>query len=239
MPTAVAAFKAARKVPWGAKAVWVEDWILDRGPEASWISATHLAARLGMSKENVEQHRRHLLSLGFYHVVRRIGAKSDGWVPTLPLGCRHHGTTVEAIQETAQRIDALVTGSVRPIENGIGRSAPSGVAPPARRGVAGSASSGVVDSAMPRPLIQNLSEGQPLTPSQDRTRVGARAPKAEKEAVQEPLSESEEKNWEPITRPADQRPADDVTNDGMGEIRRKIQFREAAEAERRRKSGTA
>jgi len=108
--------KAARLMPWGRKAVWVEDWILDRGPEASWISATNLAARLGMSKDNVEQHRRDLLALGFYYVVRRIGAKSDGWVPTLPLGCRHHGSTPADILATAARIDAIISGTVRAIE---------------------------------------------------------------------------------------------------------------------------
>jgi len=108
VPTAVAALKAARGIPWGAKAVWVKDWILDRGPDASWISASNLAARVGMSRDNVEQHRRWLLALGFYHVVRRAGSKSDGWVPTLPLGCRHHGTSPADVQATTEREPKLV-----------------------------------------------------------------------------------------------------------------------------------
>lgn len=138
IPTAIAAVKAAKKMPWGVKAVFIEDWLLDRGPEGAWASATVIAARLGMSKDNVEKHRRRLYELGFYHVIRREGAQSDGWVPTLPLGCRHHGTSVEDIANTAARIDAYLSGQVTHISG-----APGG----ATEGRRGSATSGVPDSA--------------------------------------------------------------------------------------------
>lgn len=224
VPTAVAAFKAARKIPWGVKAVFVEDWILDQGPEGAWASATVLAARLGMSKDNVEQHRRWLLSVGFYHVVRRAGAKSDGWVPTLPLGCRHHGTTPADIQATAARIDALVTGTVLPVEGGVAATAKRGAARPTSRGAVESATRGAAQSATlagGAPLIQTLiqppSNGQTLALPEDRTREGAYAPK-----------EQEEQEPEPTPRAIDQRPRREVEEEGWEELRRKLDAKRKA-----------
>lgn len=233
MSPAVAAFKAARRIPWGAKAVWVEDWILDRGPEASWISGSNLAARLGVSRETVERHRRALAALGFYHVVKRVGCRTNGWVPTLPLGCRHHGTSLESIQATAARIDAIVGGKLSSIEDGVRGAARDGVRDAAATGVKGAAIDGVTGAATHgvsrAPLIQNLSAGQALVLPEDRARVSAYAPKPKQEgrlAAERSTPDFPEEFPEPIPRAIDQRPADEVTNEGFERIRQ--QRRDAA-----------
>ncbi len=104
--------KAARLLPWGAKAVWLEDYALDHGPEGSWISAAHLAARVGLSKDNIERHRRRLAELGLYYVIRRPGARADGWVPTLPLFCVPVlRPTVDQVMTCANQLDQLLEGA--------------------------------------------------------------------------------------------------------------------------------
>jgi hypothetical protein len=201
--------------------VFVEDWILDRGPEASWIAATNLSARLGLSVSMVEKHRRALLALGFYFVVRRPGCKSDGWVPTLPLGCRHRGTSVDDIQATARRIEALVRGELFAIEakgtpDGGSRPTASGVFEPTARGALIPTAQGAMRTGGPS-LIEVQLRKQPLALPQDRTRVGASAPKAEQEGD----------DLEPLTpRAIDQRPADEVTDEGFAAIA-KIRQRQA------------
>lgn len=225
VPTAVAAFKAAKKVPAGVKLVFVEDWILDRGPEASWIAASKLAMRLGMSKDNVEKHRRRLLELGFYHVVRREGAESDGWVPTLPLGCRHHGTSVEDVANTAARIDAYLTGQVRHISGAPGaatrgqpRSATGGVPDGATGGAVQYATRGVLPARRGGkeggPLIQSAN-AQALALPEDATRESAIAPKLEQEGPpREPTRAERQQMAE-----ADTAEAERVRRDGWAKIR--------------------
>lgn len=108
--------KASRVLSWGAKAVWLEDWALDQGPEGAWISAANLAARLGMSKDNVEQQRRRLRDWGLYHVVRREGARSDGWCPQLPVLCiPSTRPTPDQIMTCATHLDAILG----PAPNGV------------------------------------------------------------------------------------------------------------------------
>jgi hypothetical protein len=218
VPTAVAAFKAARKIPWGVKAVFVEDWILDNSPDGAWISGSNLAARLGMSRDTVERHRRWLLSLGFYHVVRRAGCKSDGWVPTLPLGCRHRGTSPADIQATAARIDALLSGTVLPVEGGVPAFATRrGGTHAANDGGTHAANNGGTHAAIRaggvQSLIQHPSEGQALALPVDRARDGAFAPGGEQE----------EQEGEPKPRAIDQRPAAEVTDEGFRDLRRRRQ----------------
>ena len=86
---ATRAVKASRLLGAGQKLVWLEDWALD-GPEGAWIASAHLAARLGMSKQNVDQHRQHLRALGLHVVIPRPGARSHGWRATLPPTCVPH-----------------------------------------------------------------------------------------------------------------------------------------------------
>jgi hypothetical protein len=99
--------KASGLLSPGAKLVWLEDSALDQGPEGAWISATHLAQRLGLSKDAVERYRRGLHTLGVYHVIRRQGARSDGWRPTLPPECLPPlRPTPDQVLACAARLDA-------------------------------------------------------------------------------------------------------------------------------------
>src|SRR6266542_6747762 len=101
--------KASRLLSAGQKLVWLEDWTLDQGPEGAWISATNLATRLGMSKDNVERHRRRLCELGLYHVVRRRGARSDGWSAMFPPLCLPAARPgVKGIMTSAAQLDQIL-----------------------------------------------------------------------------------------------------------------------------------
>lgn len=121
--SATRVLKASRVLAWGAKAVWLEDHALDQGPEGAWISAANLGARLGLAKESVERHRRSLLKLGLYHVVRRPGARADGWVPTLPAIC---------IPPLRPTVDHIMTGAAH-LDQWLG--VPNGVTADAMHGV--------------------------------------------------------------------------------------------------------
>jgi hypothetical protein len=97
--------KASRLLGAGQKLVWLEDWALD-GPEGAWISGAHLAVRLGMSRQNVDQHRQHLQALGLHTVIARPGARTDGWRPTLPPACIPPlRPTVEQVMRCAAALD--------------------------------------------------------------------------------------------------------------------------------------
>lgn len=193
--TVVRAFKACDAIRWGTKAVWVEDWILDAGPEASWISAPNLAQRLGLSRESIEAHRRWLKGLAFYFVVERRGARSNGWVPTVPAFLAPRGTTVDAVTESAARIAAYVRGELGDIgsggdpnaKRGVAGHTTSGVESPTKRGVAANATSkegSVREGVGGASLSQYSGEAQLFVPTEDqeRKRVGASAPETEQEA---------------------------------------------------------
>lgn len=193
--TVVRAFKACDAIRWGTKAVWIEDWILDAGPEASWISATNLAQRLGLSKESIEAHRRWLKGLAFYFVVERRGARSNGWVPTVPAFLAPRGTTVEAVNASAARIAAYVRGELGDIGSGGDPTTKRGVPGPTTSGVGGSTRRGVAANATSKEgsvregvggasLSQHSGEAQLfVSPADHETsgRVGASAPEAEQE----------------------------------------------------------
>jgi len=236
VPTAIAAVKASKQIPAGVKLVFIEDWILDRGPEGAWASAAVLAARLGMSKDNVEKHRRRLLELGFYVVVRREGAKSDGWVPTLPLGCRHHGTSVEDVANTAARIDAYLSGQVHHIR-GVPGGAESGVTRSGSRGVPQSATSGVLHAAtIRRPLaggggkeggtLIQPAQAETLVPARDSEQESARALELEQEG---PPREPTRAEREQMAK-ADAEEAERVRREGWQKIRDALRVRKSGGA---------
>jgi hypothetical protein len=210
--------KAARAIPWGAKAVFVEDWILDRGPEGAWISAAHLAERLGMSTRNVELHRRRLRELGFYVVIPRHGGRTDGWIPTLPLGAQIHGVRPADVADAATRIDALLAGTLEALSSRRSRvrSEPEvhdamntkPASPRTRSPLRAEREADFAPPARSVPLIQHLSEGQTLALPEDRTRVSAHALEAEQEGQTPPASE--------------ERPAAQVEADGWNDLRERL-----------------
>lgn len=104
--------KGSRVLTWPEKAVWLEDYALDLGPEGAWITAAKLAERLGLSPETVETYRRRFAEegIGLHYRVKRPGARSPGWVSTLPDGCapRSQRPPPEVVIEGARRLDWLL-----------------------------------------------------------------------------------------------------------------------------------
>lgn len=210
----IGAFKRvpALVIPWGVKAVFIEDWLFDQGgADAAYIGAASVALRLGMSKDNVEAHRRWLYGLDFYAVIRRARGEAWGWVPQLPLGCRLRGRTDEAKDECARRIAAYVEGSDSPRSAGVPRSTSPGGPPSARAGVAGYARPGVAGSARGgvggASFSASGASAQTLAQDgdRDRTRGGAHAPEAEQEDA-------------PAPRAIDARPRAEVEREGLERI---------------------
>lgn len=146
---AVRVFKACRALVWGCKAVWLEDWTLDMGPEGAWISASNLAARIGMSKDNVEEHRRVLRRADLYFVIERPGARANGWIPMMPEMCKPRVTRPEPaeILELAFRLDEHIRGRLDGGISGLPQPTIHGGPAPATDGVAQSATHGVPTSA--------------------------------------------------------------------------------------------
>lgn len=73
----------------GQKLVWLETWVLDKGPgtDRAYISATNLARRLGMGADNVEKARRELKRAGLMGSAPRPGKREPSWWPILPSEC--------------------------------------------------------------------------------------------------------------------------------------------------------
>lgn len=76
--------RASRGLSWGEKAVWLELWALDNGPEGAWISDQSLASRLGLEDRTVKNYRFGLRARRLAVTVPRPGARQVGWVMTLP-----------------------------------------------------------------------------------------------------------------------------------------------------------
>jgi hypothetical protein len=83
--------KASRVLSWGEKAVWLESYALDCGPEGAWISNTGMGQRLGLEERTVKNYRTRLHKMGLLHPVPRPGARTVGWVACLPPAAIPHG----------------------------------------------------------------------------------------------------------------------------------------------------
>jgi hypothetical protein len=75
--------RASRVLSEGQKLVWMEDWILDHGPEGSWLNHAKLGARLGLEAETVETYRRRMERWGLYWRHPRPDGRSPGWCPMI------------------------------------------------------------------------------------------------------------------------------------------------------------
>ena len=107
--------KASRRLPWGYKAVWLEDYRFDKGA-GSWVSPAAMAELTGMSPETVMSYRERMLRWGLYTRVPRGRGLPDAWRPTLPAGLR----------PTTERVgrEDLVT-LARALDDKLPRRAPS------------------------------------------------------------------------------------------------------------------
>ena len=102
--------KATRGLGDGAKLTWLEVQVFDRGEAGAWIGAGALAARLGMSRESIERHRRELKAVGLLVSVQRARGEAATWYCTLPEDCVPSARpTGSEVTELAGRLDAHIT----------------------------------------------------------------------------------------------------------------------------------
>lgn len=79
-------FKASRRLPWGYKAVWLEDYRFDQG-QGSYVSPQALAELTGLTAETVTSYRERLLRWKLYERVPRGRGLPHAWRPVLPAHC--------------------------------------------------------------------------------------------------------------------------------------------------------
>jgi len=106
--------KASRALGSGQKLVWLELLELDQGGLAgAWLGADGLAARVGLGREAVEQHRRELSALGLLESHQEPGRRTASWYPTLPPECVAAGGArrpdVDEVATLARALDAHIT----------------------------------------------------------------------------------------------------------------------------------
>jgi len=242
--------RASQELTLAEKVVWLEDHAFDRGPEGAYVSAASVAARWGgsIAPKTVELARNRLKLLGLHDKIARVGARNVfGWFAILPPGCSpaRERTTTEEVARLARRLDdhvrrvgdlRLESGqspappAVRPLppqradhrrDSGLGAAALGG------RGE-GSASAATSESSFP-PVVKQDGVGshEPEIPED-----GGRRLAAERST---PGSQQEL----PAPRAIDLRPADEVTDEGFAEMRRRrAAWQTEAEAARRRKAAS-
>jgi hypothetical protein len=102
--------KASRVLSSGAKLVWLEHRALHRGEYGVWAGAGPFAQRLGMSRGNVELHRRDLVRLRLMESRYLGGQKTANWYPLIPAECIPCSArpTQEEIAALAARLDGFL-----------------------------------------------------------------------------------------------------------------------------------
>lgn len=105
--------KASRVLSWGEKAVWLETYALDLGPEGAWLNNASMGDRLGLQERTVKNYRTRLHDMELLHPIPRPGARSLGWVACLPPACVPHGRRAagEMATELARRLDGHLRGA--------------------------------------------------------------------------------------------------------------------------------
>lgn len=131
----------------GHKLVWMEDWILDRGPEGSWLAHAQLAERLHLSAETVEAYRRRLEWWGLYWRHPRPGARSPGWCPMIGKRFWPHDATPAGVTAAVVLLDAELRR----------RGAPTGISAVARADV-------MRRGVLPQEANRDSPESEPSSP---------------------------------------------------------------------------
>lgn len=85
--------KASKRLPWGYKAVWLEDYRLDNGSGSS-ASPAGMSELLGMSAETVTSYRERMQRWGLYRRIPRGRGLPDAWRPIIPERCHPAGDKV-------------------------------------------------------------------------------------------------------------------------------------------------
>lgn len=128
---------ASQVLSLGEKIVWLEDRALDLGPEGAWIAPATFERRWGQSltAATISEYRRRLRLYGLHEQVPRPGARSPGWVSTLPDRCipRSSRPTDEEIEALAVQLDAHLQARAAPNQDRA--QTPTGIVLSAQRGL--------------------------------------------------------------------------------------------------------
>jgi hypothetical protein len=131
--TAFRVLKAVSGLTAGQKLVWEEMRAMWNGPEGCFLSADHLAERVGQSKDNLERIRRELSGYGLL-VSRRLDSRRTGWFVSIPADAipRSSRPSPDEIRDCAAVVEEQVAQSKR----GVAQYAPRRMNGQAHRGVA-------------------------------------------------------------------------------------------------------
>src|SRR3990167_11530892 len=61
--------KASRVLSWGEKALWLETYALDMGPEGAWLNNACMGQRLGLEERTVKNYRTRLHRVGLLRPI--------------------------------------------------------------------------------------------------------------------------------------------------------------------------
>lgn len=238
--------QAVRATSWlsaEAKLVWMEDWTLDRGGEGCWLPHADLGKRLGMTDNAVQAHRSALEGLQLYERIKRPGARSPGWRPRLPLQChlQSQRPSPATVDQARQFLEAhLRQMGLRPPDHSRAVLRTEGLSSETRSAkVSGRASTAFDSQAVKQPSTAYSLKG---------SRVSSHEPEAE--AIEAGLPQSvlpsnpnlsSESEIGLETRPIDQRPSNEVFEEGVAGIRERLraQARALAAEERAKKAAGA
>lgn len=124
--------KGCRPIPWAARALLLELHELDAGPEGCWLAVPHLAERLGIGASSIQKYLERFVELGLVVRIKRPGARTPGWVVSLPLDC------VPAVERPSpEQVRACVERLIHYLQTGRA----SGVKPEPERSETGRPSS--------------------------------------------------------------------------------------------------
>jgi hypothetical protein len=195
---------ASRKIPDGAKLVWLQDWVLDPKGGGCWLTDAQLGERLGMSARTVERHRLDLAGEGLHIRVPPGRSHTRGWRAIVPARARVRSADVEPDTVIRKRValDDGITAWELP--------RPRGTSPPAvretRRTAAGETPQRSGEIPAPE---RELSSAFDFDSQSEATSFAVQAGQADEVSPDGPESK------------ADERPSQAVEGDGWQEIRRR------------------
>lgn len=224
-----------------AKLVWMEDWTLDRGGEGCWLSHADLGVRVGMSADAVQYHRTRLVEVGLYERIKRPGARTPGWRPTLPADIPRIPSQRPSPAEVAKVrtfLDLHLRG--KPVAATVSDRDFHGLEPRRSRSQTGAVPvSRLVSTAFDSQAVQQPSTALGVEGNRDSSHE--QKPKAVEGIDRDTLPQSglpqipvsgSESEIELEPRPIDQRPRKAVEDEGWERLREKL-------AAKKRQAGTA
>lgn len=85
LPTCIRrVIKACRPLPWAARALLLEVFELDLGPEGCWLSVPELAERLGIGDSSITKYLGRFQELGLVVRVKKKDERTPAWHLAMP-----------------------------------------------------------------------------------------------------------------------------------------------------------